>query len=135
MKTAEELIQSIAREIPELSQEKIALQRDDWQKECKSWVEEYWSDAEMREESNIELYWKYAERLDAPEYRLEAFLKALAEHDKEIILLIDEMINDRYMKLQSIDLREPNELNDAIAEVWQYQIDELAELKQKITGE
>ena len=98
MKTAEEIIQTIAREIPELSQEKIRLQRDDQQRECKKWCNEYWSDAEIRDEPNIELYWKYSERLNAPEYTLEAFLKALAEHAKkknqEFIRMIDEMIEE-----------------------------------------
>lgn len=46
---------------------------------------------------------------------------------------IKDMIKDAYMKIQSIGSREPNEINDAVVETWQYQIDALTELYNKIT--
>ena len=69
------------------------------------------------------------------EYGLDhtQFIKALAEHDKKIKALIDEMIKDRQMKIQSLgSLVEPNEVVDIQIDIWQYQIDELTELRDKI---
>ena len=39
---AYKLIQYIANDIPELSQEKIVNQRDDYKKQAKDWLNTYW---------------------------------------------------------------------------------------------
>jgi hypothetical protein len=77
-------------------------------------------------------YPQYKERADEPIYitNLESFKEALAEHDKEIIAEIDEMIEKKQKLLTSI---RQSEFKDIEAEnIYLAKIGVLTELKSKI---